>query len=54
MITEPGLVGATGHLGAIERSHRERTFATFRHDEAATARVARLKPMRKCEGESDE
>jgi acyl carrier protein len=31
-------------LGAIERSHRERTFATFRHDEAATARVARPSP----------
>ena len=50
MVTEPRLVGATGQLGAIERSLRERTFATFRHDEAATARVARLKPMRKMRG----
>ncbi len=50
MVTEPRLVGATGQLGAIERSRRERTFATFRHDEAATARVARLKPKRKMRG----
>ena len=50
MVTEPRLVGATGQMGAIERSRRERTFATFRHDEAAMARVARLKPMRKMRG----
>ena len=55
VVTEPGLVGTTGQIGG----HRTippgaHGFATFRHDEAATARVARLKPMRKCEGESDE
>jgi acyl carrier protein len=41
MVTEPGLVGATGQLGAIERSLPGRTFATFRHDKAATARARR-------------
>jgi hypothetical protein len=35
MVTEPGLVGATGQSGAIERSLPGRTFATFRHDKAA-------------------
>ena len=41
MVTEPGLVGATGQLGAIERSLSGRTFATFRHDKAAgSGRVA--------------
>ena len=46
MVTERGLVGATGQLGAIERSHRERTFATFRHDGSGRAAQAHEKNAR--------
>ena len=47
------------HGGALlgefnEKKPAHGLHAAFRHDEAATARIARLKPIEKCEGESDE
>lgn len=42
MVTEPGLAGAAGQWGPwIEPSGSAGLHAAFRHDEAATARVAR-------------
>jgi acyl carrier protein len=47
MVTEPGLAGATGHWGPPNDPCRGRTFATFRHDKAAMARVARRRLLEK-------